>query len=140
MINEALLRALQERMRKRWPPGGGAPIDPVAYAPGLQELTIIFLPVRLIAEHLALRSVQQLRQLSDIGGGGIGRSYGVDDTALVGADVQLHPEVPVLALARLLHLRVARRTGVFGGTGSTRHRRRYRYYVSVYRGFVEEEK
>jgi hypothetical protein len=39
----------------------------------------------------------------------------VDDTALVGADVQLHPEVPVLAFARMLHLRVASPIGIFGG-------------------------
>jgi hypothetical protein len=70
----------------------------------------------LIAEHLALLPVQRLGQLRDIGDRGIGRSHGVDDTALIGADVQLHPEVPVRALARLVHLGVARRTGVFGRT------------------------
>jgi hypothetical protein len=61
--------------------------------------------------------VEQLGQLRDIGDRGMGRAYGVDNTALIGPDVQLHPEVPVPALARLFHLGVARRAGVFGRTG-----------------------
>ncbi|PWT82435.1 MAG: hypothetical protein C5B58_08260 [Acidobacteria bacterium] len=46
---------------------------------------------------------QALCKRSDIDDRGIGRSYGVDDAALVG-DVQLHPELPVAALFGLLHL------------------------------------
>jgi len=38
----------------------------------------------------------------------------VDDAALVSADVQLHPEVPVAALPGLLHFGVTSRTGVLG--------------------------
>src|SRR6201993_483643 len=53
----------------------------------------------------------------------MGRAYGVDNTALIGPDMQLHSEVPVPALAGLLHLGVARRTGVFGRTGSRDDRR-----------------
>jgi len=37
-----------------------------------------FFPARLITEHLALRSVQKLGQLRDIGDRCIGRSHGVD--------------------------------------------------------------
>jgi len=44
-------------------PTAGPPIDPIACAPRLKELAIVFLPVRLVAEHLALLSVQKLRQL-----------------------------------------------------------------------------
>jgi len=63
------------------------------------------------------RTPIDLRQLSDVGDRSIGRSYGVDDTVLIGADVQFHPEVPVATFPGLLHLEVARRTGVLGGTG-----------------------
>ena len=75
--------------------GGGTPIDPVAHSPSLEELSIVFLPVRLIAEHLPLLPMQQVRQLRDVGYAGVGRSHGMDDTAPVRTDVQLHPEVPV---------------------------------------------
>jgi len=99
------------------PPGSGPPIYPVAYPPALKELAVVFFPVRLIAEHLALLPVQQLWQLSDIGHRSIGRAYGVDDAALVGANVQLHPEVPVTPLPGLLHLRIAGPISIFGRTG-----------------------
>ena len=68
----------------QWVPGGGPPIYSVAYAPALKELTVVFFPVRLIAEHLALSSVQKLQHLGDIGDRGISRSYAVDDPALIG--------------------------------------------------------
>jgi hypothetical protein len=38
----------------------------------------------------------------------------VDDAALVGAVVSLHPEVPLLVLAGLVHLQVAGLRGVIG--------------------------
>src|SRR5271167_80195 len=95
---------------------GRTPIDPVAHPPSFKELSIGFLPVRLIAEQLALLPVQQLWQLGDVCYAGSGRSHGVDDTALIRSDVQLHPEIPVLALAGLLHLGVASRTRVLGRT------------------------
>jgi hypothetical protein len=60
--------------------------------------------------------VQQVRQLSDVGDCGVGRSHRMHDTALIRSDVQLHSEVPILALAGLLHLRVASRTRVLGRT------------------------
>src|ERR1700693_3766687 len=96
------------------PLGGRTPVDPIAHSPGLEKLSIVFLPVRLIAEQLSLLPVQQIRQLGDVGYPGIGRSHSVDDTALVRSDVQLHPEVPVAAFAGLLHLAVAARTVVLG--------------------------
>src|SRR5208282_4860375 len=65
------------------PLGGRAPVDPVAHPPRLEKLSIVFLPVRLIAEQLALLPVQQVRQLGDVGYPGIGRSHGVDDPARV---------------------------------------------------------
>src|ERR1700746_3799844 len=77
------------------PPGGGPPVDPITYYPAFKELAVVFFPVRLVAEHLALCSVEQLGQLRAIGDRGMGRAYGVDNTALIGPDVQLHPEVPV---------------------------------------------
>jgi len=98
-------------------PGGGSPVDSVAYAPRLEELSVGFFPVGLIAEHLSLLPVQQLRQLSDIGDRGIGRSHGMDDAVLISADVQLHPEMPVAALPGLFHLGVARPISIFGRTG-----------------------
>jgi hypothetical protein len=67
--------------------GSRAPIDPIAHPPRLQELPVVFLPVRLVAEDLALLPMQQFGELSDIGHRGIGRAYAVDDTARVGADV-----------------------------------------------------
>src|ERR1700722_940088 len=79
----------------QWPPGSGPPVDPITYSARLKELAVVFFPVGLIAEDLALLSVQKLRQLRDIGDRGRGRSYGVDQAAGVGANVQLHPEVPV---------------------------------------------
>ena len=99
------------------PLGGRPAIYPVAYPPRFKKLPVVFFPVGLIAKQLTLLPVQQFRQLRDIGGRRIGRSNGVDDAALIGADVQLHAEVPVLALAGLLHLGVTRRSGVFGRTG-----------------------
>jgi hypothetical protein len=58
--------------------GSRASIDAIAYAPRLEELSVVFFPVRLVAEHFALRSVQKLRQLSDIGDRSIGSSNGMD--------------------------------------------------------------
>src|SRR5216684_317674 len=96
------------------PLGGRTPVDPVAHSPGLEKLSIVFLPVRLIAEQLPLLPMHQIRQLGYVGYAGSGRSHRMNDTALVRSDVQLHPEMPVAALAGLLHLRVAGCTGVLG--------------------------
>jgi hypothetical protein len=56
---------MRQRSLNRRRPLGPA-VDPIAYAPGLKELSVVFFPVGLIAEHLALLPVQQLRQ--DIAG------------------------------------------------------------------------
>ena len=49
--------------RAQRPFRGRTPIDPVAHPPGLEKLSIAFLPVRLIAEDFPLLPVQQVRQL-----------------------------------------------------------------------------
>src|ERR1039457_2642064 len=54
------------------PLGGRTPVDPVAHPPSLEKLSIVFLPVRLIAEQLPLLPVQQIRQLGDVGYAGSG--------------------------------------------------------------------
>ena len=53
------------------PLGGGPPVDPITYSARLKELAVVFFPVGLIAEDLALLSVQKLRQLRDIGDCGL---------------------------------------------------------------------
>ena len=63
------------------PPDGGPPVNPITYSARLKELAVVFFPVGLIAEDLALRSMQKLRQLRDIGDCGSGCSYGVDGAA-----------------------------------------------------------
>src|ERR1700693_3026991 len=67
--------------RAQRPFRGRTPIDPVAHPPGLEKLSIVFLPVRLIAEDFPLLPVQQVRQLGDVGYAGSGRSDRMDDTA-----------------------------------------------------------
>ena len=39
------------------PPGGGPPVDPITYSARLKEIAVVFFPVGLIAEDLALLSV-----------------------------------------------------------------------------------
>src|ERR1017187_3845203 len=97
-----LLPALAQRR-----PGVGAPIDSVAHPAGLIGLPVSFLPVRLIAEDFPLLPVQQRGKLGDIGRRRVGRGHRVDQAPLVCPNVQLHAEVPGLALAGLLHLGVA---------------------------------
>jgi len=113
-VRERARLIIRQRLLQR--PATGSPIDPVAHSPTLEKRSIVFLPVRLIAEDFPLLSVQQVRQLSDVGDCGVGRSHRMHDTALIRSDVQLHSEVPILALAGLLHLRVASRTRVLGRT------------------------
>src|ERR1700677_2009006 len=67
------------------------PIDPVTPAPRVKKPSIVFLPVRLIAEHLSLLSVQQVRQLRTVRYARFGCSHGMDNAAPIRADVQLHP-------------------------------------------------
>src|SRR5262250_3097134 len=63
--------------------------------------------IRRVAPHAAFVAMQQPRQ--DVTVVGVGRRdfHGVDELALaVDAEVALHPEVPLLALLRLMHLRI----------------------------------
>src|ERR1700758_2944999 len=69
--------------RAQRPFRGSTPIDPIAHPPGLEKLSIVFLPVRLIAEDFPLLPVQQVRQLGDVGYAGSGRSDRMDDTAFI---------------------------------------------------------
>ena len=68
--------------------------------------------------------VQQLRQRVLVVHVGRGHHSAVGQAGLaVHADVQLHAEVPLLALAGLVHPRVALLLGVLGRTGRTDDRR-----------------
>src|SRR5690606_21808985 len=71
-------------------------------------LSVKVAPIRLVAEQLTLFTVQQVRQLRDVRRAAVCRRQAVDDAAPIGADVGLHPEVPVLALLALAHLRISR--------------------------------
>jgi hypothetical protein len=85
----------------------GSPIHSVAHPASLEGLSIGLLPVRLIAEELSLWPVKQVGKLRDVGRSRMGHPHRVHQAPQIRPDVQLHPEVPGLALARLLHLRVA---------------------------------
>ena len=60
--------------RAQRPFRGRTPIDPVAHSPRLEKLSVVFLPVRLVAKDFPLLPVQQVRQLGDVGYAGRGRS------------------------------------------------------------------
>src|SRR3970040_2176753 len=81
-----------------------AAIDPGTDPRGVRLLSVCLAPVRLIAKPFPFFSVQQLRQLRDIGRPGVRRRQTVDNAAPLGPDVRLHPKVPLLALAALVHL------------------------------------
>src|SRR5262245_41257743 len=89
-----------------------AAVDPVAHALLLKGLAVGLLPVGLVAVDRALLAVQQLRELPEVGLRGVRGRQAVDDPSPIRPDVKLHPEVPVLALAGLLHLRIPRPAGV----------------------------
>src|SRR5208282_5897772 len=99
-VNEPLILAQR--------PSGGTPIDPVADAGSQGGLAMRFIPVGLVAEHLALFSVQQLGHLRTVVHIRRGRAQAVHDAAPVGADVRLHPKMPVFSLLGLAHLWIAR--------------------------------
>src|SRR6202043_3419607 len=52
---------------------GGTPLDPIAYPACRERLAVGFLPVGLVAEHLALLAMQQLCELGDVCRAGVGR-------------------------------------------------------------------
>jgi hypothetical protein len=70
-------------------PAIGTPIDPVAYTSSRERLAVGFLPVSLIAEHLALLPVQQLWQLSDVRYPRVGREHRVDSSRSTGGPKSL---------------------------------------------------
>src|ERR1043165_6441394 len=84
-----------------------SPVHPIANTGGSESLAVGLLPVCLISEHRLLLAVQQRVHLRDVGRRRMSHRQAVHHSALVGADVHLHPEVPVLSLPGLLHLWVA---------------------------------
>ncbi len=89
-------------------PSWRAPIDSVADALSERSLAMRLIPVGLVAEHLALLSVQKFRDLSAIVHICRGSCEAVDDAATITANVRLHAEVPVFTLHGLAHLRISR--------------------------------
>ena len=70
---------------------------------------LYFRDLGTLAAHPRLVPVQQLTQDRRIAHIRRGRLHRVDQLGLAThADVQLHPEIPLLALARLVHAEVAR--------------------------------
>ena len=68
---------------------------------------VLFAPVALVTIELGLLAVQQLLHASDVGFVRRAGRDTVHHASPVGAHVQLHAEVPVLALPGLVHLRIA---------------------------------
>jgi hypothetical protein len=99
-------------------PASAAPVDSVADAGGQRSLAMRLIPVRLVAEHFSLFSVQQfghLRAVVHIRCGGAQAMY---DAEPVSADVRFHPKVPVLTFLGLAHVRIARALLILGRRGS----------------------
>jgi len=64
--------------------------------------------IALVAEHRAVLLMQQMRQLADIRRVGGGDRYRMHQPGIdVGANMDLHAEVPLVALLRLMHLGIA---------------------------------
>src|SRR5262245_36883204 len=98
-------------------PGLGLAVYPVADAGVLSLHAMVFAPVSLIAIQLRLLPVQQFVHARDVGLVGRTRSQAMHHPLLGGADVKLHAEIPLLALARLTHLGVALLLGILRRTG-----------------------
>src|SRR5271169_3477034 len=65
--------------------------------------------IGLIAPNAGLLAVQEIRQKMTVGDIGRSRRRRMDDLRFaVDADMRLHPEEPLIALARLTHLGIAR--------------------------------
>ena len=74
--------------------------------------------IGLVAPDMGLFAMQQFRQNCRVGHVGRRRYHRVHQLALaVHADMRLHPEVPLLAFARLVHLRVTLLLPILGRTG-----------------------
>jgi hypothetical protein len=71
--------------------------------------------VGLIAPHAGLLPVQQLGQYRAVGDIGRRSHHGVDQlAAAVHPDMRFHPEIPLVALLRLVHLGIACLVGILG--------------------------
>src|ERR1700730_16988681 len=69
--------------------------------------------VGLIAPHAGLLSVQQIGQYRAVGDIGRRRGHRMDQLgAAVHPEMRLHPEIPLVALLRLMHLGIARLVGI----------------------------
>ena len=77
--------------------------------PGFPRMALeIVVHIAFVTKHRTVILTQQVRQLADIGGvGGCHRNRMRQPGIDVGAHVDLHPEVPLLAPLRLMHLGVA---------------------------------
>src|SRR5689334_3545693 len=74
----------------------------------LELLALVFSPISAVAIQPALLTMQQIGQLLAVVHIGRGDAGTVHQAALaIYADVYLHTEVPLIALLRLLHLRIA---------------------------------
>src|SRR5438309_5103624 len=74
--------------------------------------------ISLIAPHARFFAVQQIGQYRRIGYVGRRRHRRVDDLRLaIHPHVRLHPEVPLFALLRLVHLRIALLLPILGRSG-----------------------
>ena len=94
----------------------------VATAGFPMELVLGF-AVRLVAEERRLAAAHQVRELTDIGHRRVGRRERVHHAARIGADMNLHADVPLLAFARLLHLGIARLRRILRRAGRSNDRR-----------------
>ena len=107
------------------PVGGAraAPIHAIDAARRFPLHLVRLLPIRLVAEQRPFLAVQQVIELRDVGRRGVGRRHGMHDPTGVAADVHLHAEVPLLALARLLHRGITRFGRVLRRAGRRNDRR-----------------
>ena len=92
-------------------------IHAVATPPGFEGFAVRF---RLLAVDDALLSVKELGELRDVVPRGMGRGDGVYPPLELRRDVQLHPEVPGLPLARLPHFRIPGVRCVLGSNSGLR--------------------
>src|SRR5436189_270086 len=86
--------------------------------------------VSLVTPHTGLLPMQQIGQHRAVGDIGWRRHHRVDQFgAAVDPKMRLHPEIPLIAFLRLMHLGIARLGGILGGRLS--HRRSCRWPLSV---------
>ncbi|AAW76345.1 unknown protein [Xanthomonas oryzae pv. oryzae KACC 10331] len=90
----------------------------------LQLVAFFRTGVAAVAEHAVFLAVQQCVRHRDIGHVGCGALHVVYQPGkFIHPNVRLHPEIPLVALLGLMHLRVARTIGILGRTGRSDQRR-----------------